>query len=86
MFVPDYQKLVYNLLTVTVPVFTYLWNNKRKAKRDNDRRHAETQRTCEKILKDIAAEHKFLPPHRHSETEGMLHVRGIISAPRPDGH
>jgi hypothetical protein len=85
MFVPDLEKLAYNLLGVTAPVVIYLWSNKRKAKRDQDRRHEENQ----KILQQVVAERQFLPAHRHSEKDGPLYADGIWplpTAPKPDGH
>jgi hypothetical protein len=81
MFVPDVEKLAYNLLGVTAPVVMYLWSNKRKAKRDQDRRHEENQN----ILRQVVAERKFLPLHRHGEKTGPLTVDGLSYAPKPDG-
>jgi len=73
MFVPDIEKFVYNVLSVTVPIVLYQWSNKRKEKREQDRRHAENQ----KVMQQIAAERQFLPAHRHSETAGPLYAEGI---------
>ncbi len=82
MFVPDLEKWASNLISVTVPLLLYAWNNKRKARRDQDRRHEENQ----KILQQVAAERQFLPLHRHGERTGPLTVDGLSYAPKPDGH
>ena len=75
MYVPNLEKFAENIISVTVPLLLYAWNNKRKAKRDEDKRHQQ-----------MLAERQFLPAHRHKENEGPLYVDGIMyTPPKPNG-
>ena len=70
-------------------VLTFLWKQKRTAKREQearfqslkeeqDRRHDQNQQKLNSIL----TEQRYLEPHFHNESEGPLLAGGIRRRPR----
>lgn len=70
----DWGQVSVEIVGISTPIFIYLSSQKRKAKRDNDERHAENKRRLDKLLEG----QKYLKPHDHIENEGALQAEGII--------
>lgn len=73
----DLGHVLETILGSTVPIFLYMWNNRRTAKSDVAKKHEENQR----MLNEILTEQKYFPPHGHSEVKGPLAAEGIRFPP-----
>jgi len=73
----DIGHVIETVLVSTVPIFLYMWSNRRQAKSDMTKRHEENQEKMNEILN----ERKYLPAHGHSERSGPLHAECITRPP-----
>jgi hypothetical protein len=73
----DIGHITETVLSSTVPIFIFMWANRKKAKADNDKKHEENQ----KAIANINAERRYLPAHGHAERSGALSAEGITRGP-----
>lgn len=74
----DWGHSITEAIATTVPIILYIWNNKRKAKKDTERRHEENQA----VLNGLVTERRYFPAHGHSEKSGLLQAEGINYPPK----
>jgi len=73
----DLSHIIETVLTSTVPLGLYMWNNRRIAKQESQKKHVENQ----DLLSEIKSNLEDHPPHHHIERGSMpLTAAGI----RPD--
>jgi hypothetical protein len=73
----DLGHITETVLSSTVPIFIFMWANRKNAKADNDKKHEENQ----KAIANINAERRYLPAHGHAERTGPLCAEGITRGP-----
>ena len=74
---PDWQRLLENIGTVTIPILVMLWNNRRKTKDELEQKHKENV----EMFNTIVLDRKLYTPHEHLEREGELRAENIRKAP-----
>lgn len=73
----NFEHILETFLTSTVPIVIYLWNNRRQAKAENQKKHQENIAVQESIAETL----RWHPPHKHSERVGPLTAEGIDYPP-----
>ena len=73
------------ILETTIPIIIFLWDQKRRAKKENQERfenlrveNAQRHQENKNRLEALMSEREYLQPHDHVETEGNLLAEGII--------
>jgi hypothetical protein len=69
----DLSQAAVTALGTSVPIILFLLGNRERAKRDMEKRHEENQ----DLLREIASERKYIPPHGHLERSGPLSAENI---------
>ncbi len=71
MYIPDLEKWIANILTVTAPIVLLHWKARRKE-----------EKLRKQLLDNLSTVSKFFPPHGHKEDAGPLFVAGITRPPK----
>lgn len=68
----------------TIPLWLFIWDNKRRAKADNEKRQEKIQ----EVVNSLVTERKFYPSHGHDEKgdKTPLTVEGISYVPKNGGN
>jgi hypothetical protein len=69
----DIQHILETILTTTVPLGLYMWDNRRRAKKEIEIKHRENTA----LLSEMITERRFFPAHEHLERSGPLTIDGL---------